>query len=132
MKIKRGVAFLFIILFILGCKHDEFDAVYYAKSYCKCLTEERRNGKDFFEARTKCDGQLLVSNHFFRIDYIDYTYGRYLIFLPQSLDDSVADFHSRFYGFVEKNCCSFAAMGCDKNDSFQIKRNRVDTLGLYR
>jgi len=120
---------IFVFLIISGsCKHKEFDAEYYARQYCECLQEERKSGKDFLDARSKCDGELLVCNQFFRADYIEFTYGRYLSFFSIGRNDSVADFHMRFYKYLEENCCKLALTNCDKNDSFQIKRKNIDSL----
>lgn len=118
------------LILLIGCKHDEFDAKYAAKKYCECVQQQRALGKDFFEGRTKCDGMLLSENKFFRIDYMDLSFPtkRYTLFLPQNLMDSVAQFHSDFNGYLEKHCCKEAFIGCDKNDTLQIKMRALDSL----
>jgi hypothetical protein len=117
MKLYKGK--LSILLVLLGsvhlssCKEDQYNAEYYAKRYCNCISEQKSQGRDFLYSRTKCDALLVSENHFFAIDFMDLTYGRYTNFIPQSLGDSVAVFHNKFYGYVEKNCCELAVWGCD-------------------
>ncbi len=127
---KKYVLLTTLIFALNSCRHNEYDAEFYAKEYCKCLVAERATGVDFFDARTKCDANLIIENRYFRKDYIDLTYGRYLIFLPQSLDDSISVFSGIFFSYVNKNCCKMALMNCDKTDSFQIIRKGKDTAIL--
>src|SRR6266542_4565612 len=127
MKALSTITITLIITFLVGCKHDEFDAAYAAKKYCDCLQKERATGKDFFDARTKCDGELIVKNRFFRLDYIGFAHGNYMLLLPDKLKDSLSKFHFEFYDYVEKHCCKEGLIGCDKNDSLQIKMKTIDT-----
>lgn len=128
MKTGFAISITLIIFFLMGCKHDEFDAKYAARQYCDCLQKERGVGKDFFDARAKCDGELLVNNRFFRIDYIGLFHGNYMILLSDKLKDSIAKFHFDFYGYVENHCCKEGLIGCDKDDSLQIKMKKIDTI----
>ena len=109
----------------LGCRKKEFDASYFSKQYCNCL-EKKHSKEDFFSARVMCDSELLNQNKFFRIWYIETYYGRYTFFLPQGLRDSVVTFNREFYKYLRKNCCNLAIEGCNKSDSFQIKRNLIE------
>lgn len=120
--ISKPLLFL-LVIFNLRCTYDEFDAKKAADDYCKCLENEKKSGKDFFDSRFKCDGELLAKNRFYRSWYIDqnYSYRYYLLFFSQSYLDSVSTFREVFRKSIEKNCCKIAIMGCDKNDSFQIK-----------
>lgn len=118
---------VFLLISLAACKHDEYDYAFYAKKYCDCLTRNRKK-KDFFEARSICDGELLLNNRFFRADYIENNYGRYLFFMPKGLVDSTVIFSRGFYRYIEKNCCKVAIQGCDKEDSLQIRRKLIDTI----
>ena len=111
-----------IVAMLYGCKQNEFDAFHYGKTYCDCVEKNRKQGLDFFEAKAKCEGELLSSNRFYRITYIEDHYGRYMMFLPLGLRDSAATFKTSFIHYLEKNCCKDALMGCDHTDSLQIKR----------
>lgn len=130
MKNKMIYYFLFVALLFSSCKHDEFDAEYAARQYCNCLQREREVEKDFFEARTTCDGEQLVNNRFFRLDYMNMNieYRNYMLFVSQGLGDSLADFHMKFYDYVLKHCCKEGVMGCDKGDSLQSKMRAIDSI----
>lgn len=129
MKASLAITLILMIFFLLGCnRHAEFDAKYAARRYCDCLQKERAAGKDFFDARAKCDGELLVNNRFFRLDYIGLFHGNYMILLPDKLEDSISKFHFDFYSYVENHCCKEGMIGCDKNDSLQIKMKVIDTI----
>lgn len=121
MKTILAISGLSIIVFLVSCKYSEFDATYAAKQYCNCLQSEREAGKDFFDARTKCDGELMSKNRFFRLDYIGFYHMNYMFLLPDELEDSVAKFHFEFYDYVEKHCCKVGVLGCDKRDSLQVR-----------
>ena len=117
--------FLFISV-LSGCQTDEFDGVGAARGYCDCLQKEHDTGKDFFDARTKCDAELLAKNRYFRIIYNENTYGSYMHFLPKQLDDSAVNFINDFNKYLDSNCRKFAFMGCDSNDILQKKRKVYD------
>lgn len=121
---------IFFLTFLTGCMHNEFNAEDAAKKYCECVQQQRASGKDFFDGRTKCDGMLLSENKFFRINYMDLNFStrRYTLFLPQSLMDSVAKFNSNFNKYLETHCCKEAFIGCDEDDSLQIKMKALDSL----
>lgn len=128
MNLKRLIILTSTVFFMFGCRHNGFDAEYFAEQYCNCLQQERKSGRDFFDARTKCDGQLLAQSRFFRITYIENVYGRYMMFLPDALDGSAVSFKNTFYDYVEKNCCKEGLIGYDKNDSLQLKRKAIGTM----
>ncbi|AXY76941.1 hypothetical protein D3H65_24430 [Paraflavitalea soli] len=120
--------FIFLsAIFLISCRSSEFDAEEVAKSYCDCL-KSNSTSKDFLAAKTICDGSLLQSNRYFRINYIESTYGRYMVFLPKGLRDSSAGFNLRFYNYIEANCCKLAFENCNKEDSLIKQRQAVDSF----
>lgn len=121
--------FLSILLLIVisSCKHNEFDAPYYAKKYCICMEKNKRI-YDVFQAQAICDADLQKSNKYFRTFYIEDNYGRYMMFLPQGFKDSVVRFRYEFLNHLEMKCCKEAVLNCDESDSLQIKRNAIDKM----
>ena len=125
------VVIIGIMTNLAGCTRNEFDSSYYAQKYCDCLNENNPKS-DFFDARTKCDGELLSQNRYYRFYYIETYYGRYSFVFPESFRDSVAEFNLQFNRYIEKNCCKVAIEGCDKDDSMQIKRVLIDSTENYK
>ncbi len=125
-KFTSLILFASIVVFA-SCSPNEFDSTSYAKKYCECLNKENVES-NFFDARVKCDGELLSSNKYFRFYYIESYYGRYAFMFSESFRDSVAEFNLQFNRYIEKNCCKIAIEGCDEKDSMQIKRKLLDSI----
>jgi hypothetical protein len=119
MKITLPIFILYISF--ASCRHKDTSPDFFAKQYCECL-ERNDAEKDFFDARVKCDGELISQSNLFRIIYIENTYGRYMFLLPDDIRDSAVKFNHRFNAYLEKNCCKIAFEGCNTEDSMQIKR----------
>jgi hypothetical protein len=94
------LAFLF---FASSCKEQGINADGLANEYCECLEQNNVN-VDYYNARTLCDSKFIVENRFFRIQYIEALYGRYMGTLSEQTKDSVNKFSHEFFVGVSARC----------------------------
>lgn len=101
---SRAISMVFLGLVLLaGCSDQSFDADAMANEYCECM-EKNGAHKDYYNARVICDSKFVLENKFFRIDYIDALYGRYMGTLSKEAQDSVNKFNHEFFMKVSEQC----------------------------
>ncbi|TWI88870.1 hypothetical protein LX66_2957 [Chitinophaga japonensis] len=92
-----------LVILLAGCKDRSLDTDGLADEYCECM-EKNGARQDYYNARVICDSKFILKNRFFKINYIDALYGRYMVTLEKETKDSVIKFNYDFFIKVSERC----------------------------
>lgn len=104
---KVNIFLLFIIIITgLSCKHNQFDAPYYANEYCNCLAAST-SIRNEAERSIHCDSILMLDNRYINFYILQIENDSLHKAMPQSLKDSITEFVNAYVGYLDTNCAKY-------------------------